>query len=118
MNQSVLKLTSEFDAVKNCYLLSLASYYLLFLFVISLTLNSTVLWGYMVMKQRKSLEIQTMTLLTVNLISTVTTLPVVIISNLSCKWVGPTHLCILSGFWMYFNGIFSIYLMTGISIER
>ena len=118
MNQSDIESGNEFYDEKNCYLFSLSGYYILVLFMISLILNSTVLWAYLVMKHRKSLEIQTITLLIVNLISTATTLPVLIISNLSCRWVGPKSLCILSGFWMYFNGIFSIYLMTGIAIER
>lgn len=32
--------------------------------------------------------------------------------------MGPSSLCIFSGFWIFFNGCFSIYLMTSISVER
>ena len=118
MNKSNIEFVNDFFGDKYCYLFSFSGYYILVLFVTSLILNSTVLWAYLVMKHRKSLEIQTITLLIVNLISTVTTLPVLVISNLSCRWVAYKSLCTLSGFWMYFNGIFSIYLMTGIAIER
>jgi len=101
-----------------CWLFTFAGYYLAVLFLASIVLNATVLWAYFVMPRWKSLEVQTVTLLLVNIVSTLSTLPVLIESNLSCRFVGWKSSCILSGFWMYFNGMFSIYLMTGISVER
>ena len=117
-NISFDEASREFFPDSQCLKFKFVSGCLTVVFISSLLLNSIVFLAYSMMKRRKSLELQTMTLLFFNLVSTCSSIPVLIISNYSCKWVGPRATCILSGFWMYFNGVFSIYLMTGISVER
>jgi len=90
------------ESPTECYKLRILGLICIILFISSLTFNSLLLNVFI-----KN-----------NLIGTLTQLPFIIISNLSCKWIFNKWGCNTSSLIMFWIGSSSIYLMTSISFQR
>ncbi|CAF0751292.1 unnamed protein product [Brachionus calyciflorus] len=102
-----------------CYKLNVLSFVCFIIFIFSLFFNTILLWVFFTNKELRSpLNIIIIALTFLNLFGTLTELPVVIITNYSCRWVFNKLICTIVAFIMYFIGCSSIYLLTVISFER
>ena len=69
-----------------CYKLRIIAFYCIFIFLLSLIANSILLWILIYFKElRNSLNSFMLALTSCNIVGTVIELPMVIISNFSCK---------------------------------
>jgi hypothetical protein len=107
------------ESPTECYKLQILGIICFFLFVSSLTFNSLLLNVFIKNKHlRTSNYVSVIALTILNLIGTLTQLPFIIISNLSCKWIFNKWGCITSSLIMFWIGSSSVYLMTSISFQR
>ena len=78
--------TFDIEYVKSeCFKYKMSGIFLALIFVLSLVMNSMGVWSYSRLKRIQSLEYQTMMLMTTNFITTISSVTISIISNLSCK---------------------------------
>ncbi len=107
------------ESPTECYKLRILGIICFFLFVSSFAFNYLLLRVFIKYSElRTSFNTLIIALTILNLIGTITELPFIIISNLSCKWIFNKWGCISIGLIMFWIGTTSIYLMTAISFQR
>ncbi len=107
------------ESPTECYKLRILGLICIILFISSLTFNSLLLNVFIKNKHLRTPNYASVIALTIlNLIGTLTQLPFIIISNLSCKWIFNKWGCNTSSLIMFWIGSSSIYLMTSISFQR
>jgi hypothetical protein len=107
------------ESPTECYKLQILGIICIILFISSLIFNSLLLNLFIKNKHLRTPNYASVIALTIlNLIGTLTQLPFIIISNLSCKWIFNKWGCNTSSLIMFWIGSSSIYLMTSISFQR
>jgi len=107
------------ESPTECYKLRILGIFCLILFITSFIFNSLLLNVFVKHRHLRTSNYTLVIALTIlNLFGTITELPFIIISNLSCKWIFNKWGCITSSVIMFFVSCTSIYLMTAISFQK